>query len=439
MKRALAALALLSVPACGVIDLPTADVGRDAVADCSAAGQVRSVRDELQDNYLWYRELPDPDPASFTTPEAYLEAVRYKTFDTHYSYIANKEESDALYSDSQYVGFGFGRTLVAPDDLRVTEVYPGSPAADAGLQRGARLLEINGRRVEDLLAAGALGEAIGPAKLGVTGQVRFADRGGTQRLVTMTKRVVTIPPVSATEVHAVGSRRVGYIGFHNFVGPTRTALDGAFARLRQDGADELVLDVRYNGGGLVTVATHLAGLIGGERTRGRTFVRFVHNDKNSRRDSSQVLASPANALGLSRLVLITTDNSASASELMISGLRPYMDVTVVGSRTFGKPVGQESRDFCDKTLFPVTFFTRNGRNEGDYFDGIAADCEAPDDLTRELGDPREASLAEALQFVASGRCSAAAAAQARAFALRRPPAARQPNRASGWQSLLNSY
>ena len=438
MKRALLAAAVVLIPACGIVDLSTVTQPAEDQA-CDVVAQNRRVRDELRAKYLWYRELPDPDPASFASPEAYLEAVRYKTLDTHFSYVEDRAEREALFTDSQFVGFGFGRVIVAPGDLRVSEVYPGSPAAEAGLQRGARLLEINGRRVEDILAADELDEAIGPGEAGLVRQIRFTDRSGTTRTVTMTKRTVTIPPVSVTRTYAVGNRVAGYVSFHNFVAPTSPALDDAFRRLRQEGANELVLDVRYNGGGLVDVATHLAGLIGGEATRGKTFVRFVHNDKNSARDSSDALPSPAQALGLSRLVVITTDDSASASELMIAGLRPYMNVTVVGSRTFGKPVGQEPVDFCDKTLVPVTFFVRNARGEGDYFDGIPADCGAPDDFTHDLGDAQESSLAEALQYLRTGRCTAAAADAARAQSLRRPPDGQRLNRKSPWQTLLNSY
>jgi hypothetical protein len=112
---------------------------------------------------------------------------------------------------------------------------------------------------------------------------------------------------------------------------------------------------------------------------------------------------------------------------------------VVGDRTFGKPVGQYSFDFCDKVLHPVAFSTRNARNEGDYFDGIPADCAAPDDLTAALGDTREGSLAEALQFLRTGRCSGTAGAELRAQSLRRPPDELQPHFKDGWRQLLNSY
>ncbi len=95
-------------------------------------------------------------------------------------------------------------------------------------------------------------------------------------------------------------------------------------------------------------------------------------------------------------MVITTRGSASASEAIVNGLRPYMDVKVVGDTTYGKPVGQYGFDFCEKVLYPVAFLVTNARGEADYFGGIPADCAAADDVDHALADPREASLAEAL-------------------------------------------
>ncbi|HUG53615.1 MAG TPA: S41 family peptidase [Vicinamibacteria bacterium] len=416
-------------------ETPSAQTG----AQCTVPGQNQFVRTTMRDIYLWYRELPDPDTASFSSPEAYLEAVRYRALDSSYSFITGRAENDAFYSESQFIGFGFGMTLLSADELRVTEVYPGSPAAEAGLQRGAQLLAVNGRTISSLVSAGELNSIFGASQVGVSAQVRFSDRSGAERDVQMTKRVVTIPTASLTRTFASGGRAVGYVHFRNFVTPSTAALNEAFAELEASGANDLVLDLRYNGGGLVSVAQHLGGLIGGARTRDRAFVQFVHNDKNTGRNSTLNFPSPAHALGLERLVVIATRSSASASELVVNGLRPFVEVTVVGERTYGKPVGQYGYNFCDKVLYPVAFSTQNARGEGDFFDGIPADCAAPDDLGHDLGDGAEGSLAEALRYLRTGRCSAVAAADARAQSARRPGLERQPRFEDGWQALLGAY
>jgi C-terminal processing protease CtpA/Prc len=401
-------------------------------AQCAVADQNAFVRDTLHDIYYWYRELPDPPPALFASPEAYLDAVRFRPMDTTFSYISSKESDTAFFSDSQFVGYGLGTTVVAPDEMRVVQVYPESPASEAGLDRGFRLTEINGRTIADLSASGELSGVFGPAEIGVVTEVRFRDLGGRDRRATMVKRLVTIPTVSLTRIYDVDGRRVGYVFFRNFVEPSSAALDVAFGTLRASSVTELVLDLRYNGGGLIAVAQHLGGLIGGSRTNGRVFTRFVHNDKNSFRDSLWRLDDPPQSLGLSRLVVVTTSSSASASELVINGLRPYMTVTVVGDATYGKPVGQYGYDFCDKVLHPVAFALRNVLGQGDYFDGIPADCSAPDDLDHALGDPAEASLSEALHYLATGGCSAEGAVRS---ASRRRPRVHE----SAWQQLLGAY
>lgn len=410
-----------------------------ALQDCSVTGENQFVRTTMRDIYYWYKELPDPDPASFASPEAYLEAVRYKALDHTYSFITDRASNDAFFSDSQFIGFGFGTTLLSPDDWRVTEVYPGSPAAEAGLERGAHILVVNGRTLASLVSTGDINTIFGPSTVGTMGTMQFRDVGGTVHDVQMTKRLVNIPTAYLTRTFASGGRVVGYVNLRNFVTPATAALDQAFTQLEAAGASELVLDLRYNGGGLVSVAQQLTSLIGGSRTSGKLFVQFIHNDKNTSKNSSLNFTSPAHALGLERLAVITTRASASASELVVNGLRPFITVTVVGDRTYGKPVGQYGYNFCDKVLYPVAFSTQNARGEGNYFNGIPADCGAADDLDHPLGDSAEASLGEALRYLRTGACNPAASAQARAQAALRPPVERQPRFANGWQALIGAY
>ena len=235
----------------------------------------------------------------------------------------------------------------------------------------------------------------------------------------------------------VDGTRVGYLHFRNFVRPSLAALDDAFARLRRGGAQELVLDLRYNGGGMVPVAQHLASLIAGAATVGKVFVSFTHNDKHSTSDTSYSFERADQALGLARLVVITTRSTASASEAVVNGLRPYLDVKTVGDRSYGKPVGQYEFDFCDKALFPVCFLVTNARGEADFFDGIPADCAADDDVDHALASPQEASLAEALYVIRNGRCSAVASAADRLQARGRAQPG-VPDR-DGWRQLLNAW
>jgi C-terminal processing protease CtpA/Prc len=290
--------------------------------------------------------------------------------------------------------------------------------------------------VAALVSAGTIGSAFGAADIGVTSDIVFEKPSGDRRTARMVKRVVTIPTVSLTRVIDDGGRKIGYLFFRNFVRPSEAALNDAFAALRTAGATELVLDLRYNGGGLVDIAVHLASLIGGVRTNGQVLLNYVHNDRvGPTYNKTTRFTNPEQALNLSRLVVITTRSSASASELIINSLRAYMPVTVIGDTTYGKPVGQYGFTFCDKVLAAVSFSIKNANNEGDYFDGIPPTCAAPDDSTHQLGDPAEASLAEALGYLRTGSCSARADVASRA--LRRPGDDRP--RLPGWQLLLNAW
>jgi carboxyl-terminal processing protease len=436
-RLALALLAVIALSCGGSSPTSSTTTGGTGSASCTTVGQCTFVRDTLQSFYYWYKELPNPDPATFASPEAYLDAVRYRTLDSTFSYVTSKASSDAFYSDSQFIGFGISTKQTGELEIRLAQVFPGGPAADAGMDRGDTLVALGGRTVADLIRTGDINSVFGPEQIGYSLEFVWRSLHGGEQRATLSKRLVTIPTVSQTAVLGAGAARVGYIHFRNFVQPSVAALDTAFAQVRDGGATELVLDLRYNGGGLVSVAQHLAGLIAGPPLAGQVFVQFTHNDKQTSRNTAYLFESLAPALGVSRLVVIATRGTASASEAIINGLRPYMDVKVVGDTTYGKPVGQYGFDFCDQVLYPVAFLVTNARNQADYFNGIPADCAADDDVDHALASPDEASLAEALYVVRNGRCSGTAAAQAQVQARFRARVPELPR--DGWRQTINAW
>jgi carboxyl-terminal processing protease len=415
---------------CGLIAQPAA--AQSGPRNCGTLSQVMYVRDVMDEYYFWYRELPRVNPANYANPEAYLEAVRYRPLDSSFSYITSRAANEAFYGESQFVGFGFS-TQTTETEMRILQVFPDSPASEAGLARGDRIVEINGRSVRELIDTGLVGGAFGATEPGVTATVTFQSLSGEQRRASMTKRVVTIPTVSLTRTFRVDGRTVGYLFFRNFVNPSYAALDDAFQALKTAGATELVVDLRYNGGGLVDVAVHLASLVGGVATQDRVFATFQHNDKNtSLNEDLRFKTATPQSLNLSRLFVLTTRGSASASELLINSLRPYMPVVVVGDATYGKPVGQYGFTFCDKVLAPVAFALVNVEGRGDFFGGIEPDCPASDDIEHELGSAEEASLSEALHYVRTGSCRTSATSRA-------TRAKTTVQRAVGWQALVNAH
>ena len=430
MRRILSSIGVTLALLC-----PSPAAAQNPPTNCSVTSQNIYVRDVMTEGYYWYQHLPSVNVANYTSPEALLEALRYRPLDNSFSYITSAAESDAFYSDSQVIKYGFTQSVNANDSL-VLEVWSGSPAEDAGLKRGDRIRRVNGQPVSTLVANGTLTNAFGPDVVGQSVTIEFEKPNGEVHQAQMSKRVVTIPTVSLTQVVEVDGRKIGYLFFRNFVRPSVAALSEAFASLKAAGATELVLDVRYNGGGLVDVAVHLASLIGGTRTNGQVLLNWVFNDKLGPQLNrvTRFNDAPEQALDLQRLVVITTRSSASASELIINSLRPYMPVAVIGDSTYGKPVGQSGLNFCSKVFFLVTFSLKNANQEGDFFDGIAPTCSAADDTTHALGDPAEGSYAEALTWLRTGGCSPRAEGEAKARRARLDVTPRQ----TGWAALINA-
>ncbi|MEO8500031.1 MAG: S41 family peptidase [Vicinamibacteria bacterium] len=411
--------------------------------DCSVVGQNQTIYQDLNDWYYWYKNLPSVSPATFADPEALLDAVRYRPLDTTFSYISDAASSQAYYGDSQYLGFGFSMKFTVGYELRVTDVFPASPASELGFDRGAEILAINDKSIQKTYEDGEWNTIWGGDEIGYAVNLTFRNAAGETKSGRMAKRVVTIPTVALTRVQDAGGTKVGYIVFKNFVEPSYAALDNAFAQLRAAGATELVLDLRYNGGGLIAVAQYLGGLIGGDRTSGEVFAQYVHNDKRSSQNNAIRFTRPASAFPLNRLFVITTKSSASASELIINALRPYMPVIVVGENSYGKPVGQYGFKVCDKMAWLVSFAVQNSLGQGDYYNGFTPDCRAADDIAHPLGDPGEASLASALAYISTGACPASPSAQAssvQALADRGMPGPSiRTHTENGWQALRVAY
>ena len=159
-------LAALLASSCGGGSPTSSTPTASSSSDCSTNGQVTYVRDVLQSYYYWYKELPSPATSGFASPEAYLDAVRYRTLDTTYSYITSKASSDAFFSDSQFIGFGLAYKQTGDLELRLTQTFPGGPAADAGMDRGQYLVSVCGKPIADHIRTGEIATIFGPEQVG---------------------------------------------------------------------------------------------------------------------------------------------------------------------------------------------------------------------------------------------------------------------------------
>jgi hypothetical protein len=392
---------------------------RADLTGCSVVEQNQFVYEAMQDLYLWNDELPVVDPASFASPQALLDALRVPQ--DSFSFIRAAATDEAFFGDGQFVGVGLRSDQPEPGVVRIVEVFEGGPADRAGLQRGDRVLSVNGRPIEEILEEEGFSASLGPAEVGVEVDVTWRRPDGRELAATIVKAVVTIPPVAMVSVLDSAAGPVGYMEFRTFVETAAGPLEDAFATFKTAGVDQVVLDLRYNSGGLLTIAELFADLAGGGGAVGQPIYSLEYNAENSFRNETVLFRDRPASLAPQRLVFITTATTASASEMVINALAPFYDVALVGERTRGKPVGQLGVTFCDQVLRPVSFRTVNALGEGDFFDGLPVDCAAEDDLDTPLGDPSEASLAEALHYIETGACStppAAVADQARKPAVR---------------------
>ncbi len=401
---ATAALALAGCSGGGGSAAPAPDVDAQA-GSCSDDAQKQFVLDVMQDIYFWVDDLDrDVDIDAFGSAEELLvDLVSVQPLD-RFSFIASAAAEDAFFSDSQFIGVGIGLSTRG-DQVFVTQVFGDGPAAATGLGRGDELLRINGIEVADALAGDGISAAFGDDDIGTMVELRWR-RTATGEITddVLFKDLVTIEPVPASTILDLDGTPVGYVVFRDFVNPAFDALDTVFGDFAAAGITQLILDLRYNGGGLISVSEFLGDLLAGGLA-GSTYYSREHNDANTDFNFSVDFLAQAGALTLDKLVVITTGGTASASELVINGITPYRDVTLVGETTFGKPVGQYGYEFCDKVLRPASFVLANSLGNSDYFDGFVPDCAASDDLSRALGDPEEAMLAEALDVLRNGTCT----------------------------------
>ena len=429
------ACALVSCGGGGSSSAPPTGGGTTPPPPPNAACSVRAQQDfadgVLNEWYLFPNLLAAANPASFSDLQSYLDArvapARAQNRDRFFTFGTSIAEENALINSGSSAGFGIRLFYdTTANRVFVTEAFEGANGLAAGMDRGTEITAIGTsantlQSVASLMASGgpqAVVNALGPATAGLTRVLRFIPQpGGPTIERSVTKTDFALDPLSDRYGALVlndGGKRVGYINLRTFIIADASAqLRAAFGQFASQGVTELIIDLRYNGGGLVEVADIMGDLMGKGRT-GQVWSRTVLRDSKAAENQTRLFRTEANAIAPTRIAFITTNASASASELVTNAMIPYLGtgMALVGSNTFGKPVGQFGFDLptCDLRVRAVTFQTVNAAGQGDYFNGLAGvvpnTCRAGDDITRPLGDPREASIAAALDFLAGRQCTA---------------------------------
>ena len=397
---------------------------------CSITARNQWVIDTMREWYLYPELLPATVNASaYTNPQALIDAMtataRAQSKDRYFSYITSIAEENAFFNSGSSAGLGVRLVTDSVNArLYISEAFEGAPALAAGIDRGDEITAIGTSTasltsVANLFATGgsqAVSEALGPSTSGTTRALRVVGPAGT-RTVTVTKADYSLSPVSnryGARILEDAGRQVGYLNLRTFIGTADAQLRSAFATFRNAGITEVILDFRYNGGGLVATAELLGDLLGRNRSSGQIFGQLTYRTEKSANNRIHYFGPQAEAIAPVKLAFITTGASASASELVVNGMLPYFttNLALVGANTYGKPVGQIAVDraTCDDRLRVVAFSTRNAAGSDNYFTGLAGtvnvSCRAGDDLTRGLGDPLETSTRQALDFLAGRPCTA---------------------------------
>ena len=364
--------------------------------------------------YLWTDNLPSQEvfnPLSYTNANDIMQKLRtYSPFvngkyQDRWSFVIEKSIWDNIVSGNNS-DTGAEYSFANDNDLRVKLVYSKSSAGIQGVKRGWKVIKANG-----IDATRANLTAINTELKKESQLVIFQKHDGTQETLTLKGGSYKSDYVINPKVFNVDGNNVGYFMFDSFLGETignQTAqttlndLDKIFADFRAKNVTDLVLDLRYNGGGYGLVSNYLANLIAPTSANGKIFASAVHNSKNTKYNKTESFKISNNGLKLNRVMIITTSGTASASEELINGLKPVMNVKLIGTTTHGKPVGYYGFPVMGNYVFPVALKNVNSVGFFDFFEGLPVDKVQADDFTRDLGDPEEGCLKVALNYIRTG-------------------------------------
>jgi carboxyl-terminal processing protease len=375
-----------------------------------------SVVQLTRDIYLWYNQIPSTfDPHSLATPVEAMTAIRAYSIESPFttpvdkwSFAMKKTEWDNSSSGHvQQTAEGsadLGLTVFfrTEGDLRVANVEPESAAGKAAVHRGWRITKLNG---STNITTGNATQIISGVYESASSTFTFQKPDGTTVNVTLNANAYNEHPIVVDSVYAAGSKKVGYLVFNSFLGDTTQIYNDfsrVFSRFSREGVNEVIIDLRYNGGGYVTVQERLANYLVNAAYNGQVMMTEKFNDKNSGYNSTTRFKK-LGSLNLNRIFFIASSSTASASELLINNLKAYMDVRLVGpSNTTGKPVGFFPIPVGEWYIFPVSFRTVNKNGEGSYFNGLAPTNRASDGVDKDWGDRSEAALSSILNGFSSG-------------------------------------
>ncbi|CAL1521072.1 S41 family peptidase [Chitinophaga sp. MM2321] len=388
----------------------------------------------FKDIYLWTDVIPDSAtfrPHSYSSTNTMFEALtQFKKNDAgatldRYSFLDDGTTSRAL-QEGIVGNVGFEVGFQTDTTIYVVYVYPGSPASKAGVKRGWKVTTINGVskfNYQDNATNDLLNQSLG----GTNASFSFLKPDGNTQTSTLSAVDYNLDPILYSNIFDFNGTKVGYFVFNNFVAleDVKPKMDSIFTAFTNAGIKNLVVDLRYNGGGLLETAEYLANkLVPAAKSNTVMYTQSFNNNVNTDNYSAyfkNMKARPnypainwtdifhneatqyktatfkkQGALELSKISFLATHNTVSASELLYNVLKPSMNPALIGRQTYGKPVGFINITFGQYDMYAACFQTFNSAGEGNYFDGLPPTVDVRDDYTTDWGDLSDPLLHSAL-------------------------------------------
>lgn len=418
---------------------------------CSLSARQDWAKSVLSEWYL-FPNLIDNNvrKSDYTDLQSYIDALvapaREQNKDRGFTYLTSIEEEEEYYSSGSTAGFGM---LLAFDDenrLRVKEAFENAPAYAAGMDRGTEIIaagrtdgslkdisEMTNTELLDAFYAGDGGKRV--FKFVTSSYVSGESATYTRTVTPADYELQPLSPRYGFNVNQTSAGKIGYVHLRTFIEPAEDKLRDVFGRFKAAGVSHVIIDVRYNGGGLIDTAAKFADLFNKGRD-GEVWSTLELRESKPQYNDTYYFADEPNAIDAIKVAFIGTGSSASASEMMMNGQIPWSgeNVALIGGNTFGKPVGQFAFDLedCDDRLRVVTFRTVNAEGNADYFDGIASAmpnaCSSRDNLDYPLGGKLDFMKNDAAVWVISGWCAplVTGTQSTRSVALRRVPVPERP-------------
>ena len=378
--------------------------GGDGFAECSVPDVNRWIDARMRDAYLYAERVPTLDLAPFDDSvegaARLVEALRVAP--DAFSRLGERDRDERQFVEGYRTGLGLSVREDAAGTARVRRVRAGSPAERAGLVRGDRVLALDGVPAAEIGAARwtAL-ETVNEA--GVTHGLRVRRGEETPRDITLTSAEYYFYTADKATWHERDGTRIGYLSLSAFQATTAGELDQQIDWLNGQSIDELIVDLRYNPGGVASVARRFAAQLVGGAYAGEPFVRRRFNARYAGLDGTTVLEPAGRSLDLPRFVALVTEETAAAAESLVNGLEPYVDVVVIGARTRGQPFTSIPESYCEVTLYAMNAIGSNAAGVS-VAGGIAPDCAVEDEFLHQQEDARDALTAAALDYLTSGVC-----------------------------------